>query len=148
MMVDMSTTPVLSFDLDVVPLRVIDDAALHALVARLPDPSAPWHAQLLHPARPLGVAAVVDGEVVGVARLVRRTEAGREVLVAVAEPWRHQGIGGRLWREAVALVEARGEQTLRAIEAPPAPVRALPQRTCLHPADALAGLLLLTGRVA
>lgn len=148
MMVDMSTTPVLSFDLDVIPLGAVDDDELHALVGGLPGPSAPWHAQLLHPARPMGVAAVVDGEVVGVARLVRRTEAGREVLVAVADTWRHQGIGGRLWSEAVALVEARGERALPAIEPTTATVRALPQRTRLHAADALAGLLLLPGRVA
>jgi GNAT superfamily N-acetyltransferase len=148
MMDDMSTTPVLSFDLDVIPLASIDDADLHDLVTGLSGPSAPWHAQLLHPARPMGVAAVVDGEVVGVARLVRRTDTGREVLVAVADAWRRQGIGGRLWSEAVALVEARGERALPAIEPPTAPVRALPQRARLHAADALAGLLLLPGRVA
>lgn len=148
MMVDMSTTPVLSFDLDLVPLGAIDDADLHAFGAGLPGPVAPWHAQLLHPARPLGVAAVVEGELVGVARLVRRTEEGREVMVAVAEAWRHQGVGARLWDGAVALAEARGERALPAVEPRTAPVRALPQRARLHAADALAGLLLLPGRVA
>lgn len=147
-MARMSTTPVLSFDLEVAPLAAVADEDLLALVTALPGPTAPWHAQLLHPARPLGVAAVVDGEVVGVARLVRRTGAAREVLVAVAPAWRHQGIGGRLWAEAVALVEARGERAVPAIEPPTAPVRHLPTRSRLHAADALAGLLLLPGRVA
>lgn len=148
MMNRMSTTPVLSFDLQVVPLAAVADDDVYGLVAALSDPSAPWHAQLLHPSRPLGVAAVVDGELVGVARLVRRTTEGREVLVAVAPAWRHQGIGGRLWAEAVALVEARGERARPAIEPSTAAVRHLPARSRLHAADALAGLLLLPGRVA
>jgi GNAT superfamily N-acetyltransferase len=147
MMEPMSTTPTPSFDLDVVPLAAIGDDALFRLVAGLPG-AAGWQAQLLHPARPVGLAAVVDGEVVGVARVVRRTEAGREVLVAVAEAWRHEGIGARLWCEAVALVEARAEVAVPAVEPPSATVHRLPRQARLHAADASAGLSMLPGRVA
>jgi GNAT superfamily N-acetyltransferase len=156
----MSTMPVISFDLEVVPLATIGDDAIHRFAARLAAeprvfgpraagrPSGRWCSMLTHPSQPVGVAAMVDDDLVGVARLTRRAAAGRELYVAVAAPMRRLGLGGRLVREAGALAAARGEDVVLVAERPNAPVRSLTERFRLQPVDAVAGFLAFQGRVA
>jgi len=55
------------------------------------------------------LAAVVDGEVVGVARYVRGSEPGlAEVAVVVEDAWQHRGIGGLLLKRLAARARRRG----------------------------------------
>jgi GNAT superfamily N-acetyltransferase len=73
------------------------------------------------------VVAVVDGEIVGVARYVRRPGAcAAEVAVVVADDWQRQGIATRLMRALAGFaLEAGVEQFTMSMQADNTPVRRL-----------------------
>lgn len=113
--------------LAVIPLAEVDTPQLFAFAAALvdqprffgagavPPPSARWRSKLCHPAGVRGVAALIGGELVGVARVSPRPAHGVELYIAVAAPWRRQGIGTALAAAATRLARTMGEQTLIAV---------------------------------
>lgn len=56
----------------------------------------------------LRLAAVHDGEIVGLARIDHTAACGPELLVAIAEPWRRRGVALALGRAVVARAHASG----------------------------------------
>ena len=125
----------------VVPLSDIDTRLLLDFSNRLaaepryfgsgaiPRPSNRWRARLCHPAKVRGAAAVVDGELVGVARLWSGPAGRVDMYLAVDVPWRQLGIGSRLAEAALSIAEGDGEAAVVAIaEHRKAPVRALARR--------------------
>jgi GNAT superfamily N-acetyltransferase len=54
------------------------------------------------------IAAVVDGAVIGLARLDDAAPAGPELLIAVAQAWRGRGVALALGREIVARARGAG----------------------------------------
>jgi GNAT superfamily N-acetyltransferase len=97
--------------------------------ASVPRPSARWRSLLSHPAGVRGIAAMVDADLVGVARMISRPATGVDVYVAVAPPWRRLGVGTQLLQAAVSMATALGEPNVVAIaEHRKAPVRALARR--------------------
>jgi RimJ/RimL family protein N-acetyltransferase len=54
------------------------------------------------------VAAVVDGEIVGVARYFRRSSTGAEIAVVVADAWQGQGLATRMLARLGGLARAAG----------------------------------------
>ena len=149
----MSTMPAVSSELLVVPLAGIGDGALDEFAASLareprffgrkstPRPSVNWCSMLCHRSRRVGFAALVAGELVGVARLWPRTVDGLDMYVSVAAPWRQMGIGARLVREAFDLTAALGHTSVVAIaEHRKAPVQALARRFEMEPLRMIAGV--------
>lgn len=56
----------------------------------------------------LRLAAVADGEVIGMARLDEEAPDGAELLIAVSLPWRRQGVALALGRDIVARAHQLG----------------------------------------
>lgn len=54
------------------------------------------------------LAAVADGEVIGLARIDEAAPAGPDLIIAVAAPWRGQGVAMALGRAIVARAHAVG----------------------------------------
>ena len=156
----MSTMPVISFEPIVVSLATIGADALYRFAGDLAtEPrvfgseavgrsSIRWCSMVTDPSPLCGVANVVDDELVGIGRLMRRTTAGRELYVAVAAPWRRLGLGTRLVRDARQMAAERGEEVVLVAERPKAPVLALAQRFGLRPVGTVAGFLAYHGRSA
>jgi GNAT superfamily N-acetyltransferase len=95
----------------------------------VPRPSARWRSMLCHPAAVHGVAALVDDELVGMVRFAARPLAGVDLYIAVAGPWRRQGIATSLIETSIAVAINRGEGCVVAIAEHRRPaVRALAQR--------------------
>jgi len=138
----MNTVPRPVLDaITVVPLADVDTKLLLDFADRLavepryfgtgavPRPSNRWRARLCHPAKVRGVAALVDDELVGVARLWSGPTGRVDMYLAVDAPWRQLGIGSRLAAVALTIAEGEGELSVVAIaEHRRAPVRALARR--------------------
>ena len=148
-----------SFDLQLVPLATVADGAVQGfadgllatprVVGGAGRPSARWCTMLLHPSRPLGVAALVGADIAGVARFTRLTAAGRELYLAVAAPYRRLGVGSELLAAAEAVAAERGEAAILMADAPRRAVRSLADRFRPQPFDTtVAGLLTRQSRVA
>jgi GNAT superfamily N-acetyltransferase len=147
----MSTMPVISFDPVVMSLATIGTDAVHRFVADLASEprmfgtavagrsSTRWRSMLTHPSAQDGVAIKVDGDLVGIGRLTRRTSTGRELYVAVAASWRRLGLGARLIGEAARLAAQHGEDLVLVAERPKASVRQLAQRFRLQPVKTIDG---------
>jgi GNAT superfamily N-acetyltransferase len=56
----------------------------------------------------LRLAAVLDGEIIGLARIDTSAQSGPELLVAVAAPWRRQGVALALGQAIVAQAHDAG----------------------------------------
>jgi GNAT superfamily N-acetyltransferase len=95
----------------------------------MPRPSHRWASMLAHPSRPMGVGAVIDTELVGVARLCADEEEHLALYVAVAPRWRRLGIATRLVEEVLSVAGSVGDGTVVAVsEHHKAPVRSLQHR--------------------
>ena len=147
-----------TFDLRVVPLSEVGEADVVGFTddlkaeprvfsaAAVGRPSARWCSMLVHPSRPMGVAALVGVELAGVARFTRLTATGRELYIAVAAPYRRLGIATELLREARDLAGERAEEAVLMADEPRRTVRSLAER--FRPQPSAAGLLAVQGRVA
>ena len=76
--------------------------------AAAPKPTAALVRRLESPTRGIGVAAVVDGELIGLARIDDEAPGGPELLVAVARPWRGRGVALALVQEIVTRARSAG----------------------------------------
>lgn len=145
----MSTVPITPLEeTTLIPLAEVDTQMLVAFADELaavpryfgngaiPRPSARWRSLLCHPAAVSGHAAVVDGELVGVARLTSRAAGGANLYLAVATPWRRMGVGALLVQASVTLAAHQGLVPVVAVtEHHKAPVRALSERFAVPVAD-------------
>ncbi len=73
-----------------------------------PKPAASLVRRLGAPAPGIGVAALVEGELVGLARIDDDAPGGPELLVAVARSWRGRGVALALGQEIVARAHRAG----------------------------------------
>jgi GNAT superfamily N-acetyltransferase len=74
--------------------------------ARKPTPSL--IRRLREPAPGVSLAAVVDGRVIGVARIDAAAPTGAELLIAVIESWRGRGVATALGTQVVARAATQG----------------------------------------
>jgi len=94
--------------------------------ASMPRPSRRWASMLAHPSRPVGVGAVIDAELVGVARLCANEAEPLALYLAVAPRWRRLGIATRLVEAALCVAGSVGDGAVVAVsEHHKAPVRSL-----------------------
>jgi GNAT superfamily N-acetyltransferase len=94
------------------------------LAARKPAPAL--IRRLLEPTPGPHLAAVVDGAVIGVARIDASAPTGPELLIAVVESWRGQGVASALGAQVVARAASQGYHRILLHTAVRAPqVRAL-----------------------
>ena len=134
----------------VLPLAMIGHDALGQFAAALegepryfgptttPRPSARWSSMLCHPSRPVGVGAIIDAELVGVARLCPDESEHLALYVAVAGPWRRGGIPTRLVDAALSVAASMGDTSVVAIaEHRKAPVRLLLRKFNVEPSPSL-----------
>ena len=73
-----------------------------------PPPGASLVRRLDRPGPGIALAAMVDGEVIGLARIDESATDGPELLIAVATPWRRRGVATALGRATVARAHAAG----------------------------------------
>ena len=76
--------------------------------AAAPKPIPSLVRRLESPEPAIGLAALVGGEIIGLARLDETTAAGPELLIAVAHAWRGRGVALALGREVVARAHDAG----------------------------------------
>ena len=85
--------------------------AEHRFVGRRGAASAPMTTlarRLEAPGPDITLAAMCDGEIVGLARIDQSAPGGPDLLVAVAAPWRRRGVAMFLGRALVARAHAAG----------------------------------------
>ena len=76
--------------------------------AAAPKPTASLIRRLETPAPGITLAALIDGAVIGVARIDELAADGPELLIAVAEPWRGRGVAMSLAQTIVARAHRAG----------------------------------------
>jgi GNAT superfamily N-acetyltransferase len=76
--------------------------------AAAPKPAASLIRRLESPVPGIALAALVDGQLIGLARIDEHAVGGPELLVAVAGPWRKQGVALALVTEIVARAHRAG----------------------------------------
>ena len=131
-MTGMTTLPVVSFDLSTRDLAAVPDAEFDALCRQIGREvlTPRWSSMLSHPARRTGLAAYVDGELVGVARVWHRAGDVTEVYLAVDPTRRHHGVATRLVNELTA---ATGDRDATLVAADGATVHHLRSRRWVTP---------------
>ena len=76
--------------------------------AAAPKPTLSLIRRLESPEPAIGIAAVVDGAIIGVARIDGAAQAGAELLIAVGQAWRGRGVALQLGVEIVARARDAG----------------------------------------
>jgi GNAT superfamily N-acetyltransferase len=83
----------------------------HRLIGRRGAATAPMTAlarRLEAPGPDITLAAMCDGEIIGLARIDHSAPDGPDLLIAVAAPWRRRGVAMFLGRALVARAHAAG----------------------------------------
>lgn len=127
MLHSMVSIDIAASDLTVVSLASVGDEALVRFAdglrdepryfgrTNVPQPSRRWTSMLVHPARRVGFGAVIDAELVGVARLCASESEHLAMYVAVTPRWRRLGIATRLMDETLSLAGSMGDDAVMAI---------------------------------